>query len=209
MDSVLKTIQALNGVYDVCIYHDAGILGSTFTDEKNHPINAAIPIVEQIFSALETIAQQHDELYIHVGDKLLVVYRFIDCCSFLLLTDKKVNFPLINMGVKSAVGKLRSLKLATNHAATKSSAVSSTPQPLSIPSATILPILEQWRNLLFDYFGPVAPLIFNDALYVWQRSTKADYDHLPQLLQLITAEFDSAREKSAFQKQAKAAMSNH
>ena len=202
MDSVLKSIQTLNGVYDVCIYHESSILGSTFSDEKNHPIKTAIPIVEQIFSALASIEQQHDELYIHVGDKLLVIYRFMDCCSFLLLTDKKVNFPLINMGVKSAVGKLRGMI----HQAEKqpSSMPGAPPLRLSPPTASIQPILNQWRDLLFDYFGPIAPLIFNDALYAWQHTGSTDQPNLPRLLTLLLAEFDSAKERDAFQKRAEA-----
>ncbi len=204
MDNVLKSIQTLNGVYDVCIYHESSILGSTFSDEKNHPIKTAIPIVEQIFSALASIEQQHDELYIHVGDKLLVIYRFIDCCSFLLLTDKRVNFPLINMGVKSAIGKLRGLK----HQAEKQPTAMSNALPvrLSPPTASIQPILNQWRDLLFDYFGPVAPLIFNDALYAWQHTESADQSNLPRLLALLLAEFDSVKEREAFQKRAEAVM---
>ena len=219
MDSVLKSIKALNGVFEVCIYRETRVLGTTFPKNQRAAISASVPMLEQIFAALATIQQQHDELYIEVEDKLLVAYRLVDCCTVLLLTEKKVNFPLIHMGVKSAASKLRAMVQETlnpppatsvNTASryeSRSRSKASTARQLPT-SSSLQAVLDQWRILLFDYFGPVAELLLNDALYSWRQSTDGEYQHLSRLLNLLLAEFDSPTEMQAFRKQARAAMHN-
>jgi predicted regulator of Ras-like GTPase activity (Roadblock/LC7/MglB family) len=211
MDNILAGIKALRGVQAVCFYHDHQVLGSTFPLTQQAAIHSAVPMLEQVFAVLQTIQQDHEEMYIAVGDQQLIAYRLKEGGTVLLLTEKRVNIPLIHMGVKSAGNKLRAV-LSTGVAAPQPVAASnplpSSPVAEEASAGTDLkPILDQLQALLLDYFGPAAGFIFNDALEAWQRQGMPEYQNLGQLLNLLLLEFDSGQEKYDFQRRAEAVIS--
>ncbi|MBU0656207.1 MAG: hypothetical protein KJ914_13885 [Gammaproteobacteria bacterium] len=213
MDDILVSIKALRGVQDVCFYHDNQVLGSTFPPVQRVAIHAAAPMLEQVFAALQTIQQDHEEMYIAIGDQQLIAYQIKDCGTVLLLTEKRVNIPLVHMGVKSAGNKLKAaLAIRAAMPIQAAPTVTATPPAPTVAEKVsagidLKPILDQLQALLLDYFGPAAGFIFNDALDEWQRQGTPQYQNLGQLLTLLLAEFDSAQEKHSFQRSAEAAIS--
>lgn len=213
MDDILESIKGLRGVHDVCIYHDHQILGSTFPLAQQAPIHAAVPMLEQVFAALQTIQQDHEEMYMAIGDQQLIAYQIKDCGTVLLLTEKRVNIPLVHMGVKSAGNKLKAaLAMRAATPIQTAATVIATPPAATVQEEAsveidLKPILDQLQTLLLDYFGPAARFIFSDALDEWKQQGAPQYQNLGQLLDLLLAEFDSGQEKHSFQRSAEAAIS--
>lgn len=106
MEQIVKGISRLKGVHHASIYKDGEQLASTFDEEQHDAIINSAEIISQIFSALEAIEQSHNEIFFSIGKHYLAGYLLKDSYIVILLTEKKINFPLINMGIKSAAGKI-------------------------------------------------------------------------------------------------------
>ena len=118
----------------------------------------------------------------------------------LLLTEKKINFPLINMGVKSASTKIRLKSEAekSRYSATLSSISHSTSVRNSEINPDIEPILEKLSTKMVYFLGPAAPLVLEDCLKQWKEKYIQSKENLPHLIELIQKELDSEGEKNEF-----------
>ena len=106
-EQIVGNISGLRGVLYASLYKDGKQLASSFPDEQNESIIKTAEIIEQAFSALESIQKSHSEMYFSVDGKYLAVYKLHEAHFAILLTEKKINFPLIHMGIKSASEKIR------------------------------------------------------------------------------------------------------
>lgn len=210
VENILKTISHLKGVHYACLYRDGEDVLSTFPKEYQEIENLAHK-VEQIFSALQAIEKEHDELYFSVEEKLVAGYLMYDSYIAILLTDKKINFPLIRMGIRSASSKIqRQLVLnsnvtatvvdqprATNEQAGSDTKVESPSLDLSF-DAELQPVMSQITAELVNYFGPAAKFVFEDALIQWETKYVKSLNNIPELGEILVKELDSPKEKSAF-----------
>lgn len=205
MDNALASICALKGVHEACAYYQQTIVASTFPPEQAAVLLPALQMVEQTFTAAESIGKHYEELYLMLADGMLVVYPLSDTHLILLLTEKKVNLPLIHMGVKSVAKKL------PTHVEARPSVpppppiappAGAPPQTTSLDPSTQQK-LDALQKLLIHHLGPAARWVFSDALEAWaQRHTPALHQ-FPALVELLLPEFDSDAEKQNFQQQAK------
>jgi len=217
MEGILRKIQSLNGVHDVCIYRDGEAVASTLPEHQVGAVCGVFHLVEQIFAALESIGKDHNELYFSFADKLIVAYALSNCGVVMLVTDKKINLPLIHMGVKAAASKIRTVLSAPSVSSPVSAPVPATPiepiltvpiisappaEPPRIDNVTQL-MLRQLETLLTSYFGPVAHLIFNEAQEAWVQKHSPNRYNIAHLANALLVEFDSEAERVAFQQQAK------
>jgi hypothetical protein len=199
MKSIVNSISNLKGVHYACIYHNGKQLASTFP-EGEASLARAHEIIDQIFTALLSIERSYNEIYFSFGDNFLAAFLMHDNHIALLLTEKKINFPLINMGVKSASTKIRLKSEAekSRYSATLSSISHSTSVSNSGINPDIEPILEKLSTKMVYFLGPAAPLVLEDCLKQWKEKYIQSKENLPHLIELIQKELDSEGEKNEF-----------
>ncbi len=210
MENILTAINKLNGVHHVCLYRDEKDLLSTFPDDQQG-IESMAQMIDQVFTALQSIDKSHNEIYFSVEDKLLAAYLMYDSYIAILLTDKKINFPLIHMGIRSATAKLkRHLALNTtappppiiNQAAPVAQSarpVATAPAPSVTPvDAALDAIMEKMTTELINYFGPAAKFVFEDAVIQWETKYVRNRNNIPELSEILQEELDTPAEKRAF-----------
>ena len=211
MKSILENIVALAGVHYACIYQGGEVQASTFPNDNKEGISNVTQAVEQIFSALQAIGQAHNEVYISIGDMLLIAYLLDDEFLVMLLTDSKINFPLIHMGVKSASIKIRALLSkqtipSTSYSETIEEEVSVSsiisPTILEVPPATVSlavqSIMDSFEELLIDYLGPAAILVFEDAVDQWREHYIPTEETLINLAEILALELNPGDERNDF-----------
>lgn len=215
VDSILSNINKLNGVHHVCIYRDGSDISSSFPDD-HRDIESIAQMVEQVFTALQAIDKSHDELYFSVGDKLLAAYLMFDSHIAILLTEKKINFPLIHMGIRSASAKIKR-KIALSQATKVVAPVEAEPDKEiegldEKPEATeairvenapdtnpeLDAIMEKILNELINYFGPAAKFVLEDAVIQWETKYVRSRNNIPELGEILQEELDTAEEKRNF-----------
>jgi len=213
MENILKNIAILRGVRHVCIYQEGKDPVSNFPDEFNESMASSYDLIDQIFSALRAIDKSHNEIYFSLKDKFLVAYLLDETCIALLLTDKKINFPLLNMGIKSASMKIKQMikkeqqqRLIPTPPTPSIPLAPSAPQENSIKKQPINEnlriILEKLSNILKQYLGPAAIFIFEDDVAKWEKNHIKNYENLPHLVEIIKKELSPNNEQQEFEQQA-------
>lgn len=229
MEQIVKGISRLKGVHHASIYKDGEQLASTFDEDQYDAIINSADIISQIFSALEAIEQSHNEIFFSIGKHYLAGYLLNDDYIVILLTEKKINFPLINMGIKSASGKIahkvkeqqkeqeqkreQEQEIIRNEERIKEKAAEQQRQLTEakgsvtiedIPTnTTFKPIFDELSQILVEYLGPAAQFVIDDSVNLWKSKYLQNTDNLPHLIELIQKELDSENEKEQFAHQAK------
>ncbi len=204
-EQIVGNISGLRGVLNACLYKDGKQLASSFPNEQNESIINAAEIIEQAFSALESIQKSHSEMYFSVDGKYLAAYKLHDAHFAILLTEKKINFPLIHMGIKSASEKLKHAldeqeKERALAEAQKQTAES--PTGMSVPTnSSLVTTLNQYSAVLTSFLGPAARFVVDDCVDAWKQKYTQTEENLPHLIELIQQELDSDDEKESFAKQ--------
>ncbi len=193
MEKVLENMSRLKGVHHSCIYHETHGIFSTFPEEKGD-ILATARRVEQVFSSLQVLEKAHDEIYFSLEDKYLAAYLMYDSHIALLLTDKKINFSLVHMGIRAASAKIRAYLSLNANKNTKftTNLVAESGDPI------LDHIFEQILTELINYFGPAAKFVLEDAVIQWETKYLKSYDNIPELSDILVEQFDTVIEKRAF-----------
>ncbi len=218
MKSILENIVALRGVHYACIYQDGEVLISTFPDSNGEGVSDAAQAVEQIFSALQAIGQAHNEIYLTIGEMLLIAYFFDDEHLVMLLTDSKINIPLIHMGVKSASVKIKALSSA--QPVVPLAIEEEIPAPIIAPvqeipvqevpppppaaiSLAVQGIMDHFEELLIDYLGPAAIFVLEDGVDLWREKYIPSEETLINLAEILALELNPGDERNDFMAKAK------
>jgi predicted regulator of Ras-like GTPase activity (Roadblock/LC7/MglB family) len=195
MEKILQSINRLKGVNHACLFKGEAMLGSTFPAEKQPAIEASMEIIEQIFSALQAIGKKHDELYFSMGNKYLASYWMDNAYIAILLTEKKINLPMLHMGIRSASKKLNALE-------TPSSPKQQIPTKPLKTSQSQPPehqqVIEQLKPLLTEYLGPAASVICSDAVLKWQETYLPNRSNLPYLIEIVQQEIEDENDRQKF-----------
>ena len=202
MESILKGIALLRGVHHACIYQEGKDPVSTFPNDMSDSMILSHDLIDQIFSALKAIDKSHNEIYFSMGDRFLVGYLIHETCIAILLTDKKINFPLVNMGIKSAATKIqRKIKEEQEAKIASLSPQGATDQ--SPPTdAELQPALDQLSEILKKYLGPAAIFVFEDDVTKWKKTYLQTQDNLPHLIEIVQQGLDPNTEQKEFAQQA-------
>jgi predicted regulator of Ras-like GTPase activity (Roadblock/LC7/MglB family) len=208
IENILTTISKLKGVQHACLYRDGKDVLSTFPDNFKD-ITVLGQKMEQIFFGLQAVDKSHDEIYFSVEDKFMVAYLMYDSYIAILLTDKKINFPLIYMGIRSASSKIKRhviLHSEKTHVFTEQQKPSnpievfsaSPPRLISPADEKLELIMSQLLEELINYFGPAAKFVFEDAIIQWETNYVKSRDNIPELGDILLNELDTTKEKNAF-----------
>ena len=207
MKNILKNIALLRGVNHVCIYQEGKEPVSNFPEEFNESMTLSHDLIDQVFSALKAIDKSHNEIYFSIGDKFLVAYLLDETCIALLLTEKKINFPLLNMGIKSASMKVKRIikDEAQNEIAQQQAPVQQVSIEQNISGDTELQaILAKLSEILKQFLGPAAVFVFEDDVVKWGKTYVQSRENLPHLVEIIKTELDPKTEQTMFLQQAEA-----
>jgi len=209
MKSILDKIVALKGVHHACIYLNGDVLATSFPKDKEEGISNATRTIEQMFSALQVIGKAHNEVYFSMPERLLIAYLFDDDCLVVLLTDIKINQPLIHMGVKSASVKIKALL----------SKPKQSPQLIPLPTQEIPQktktviitsemqgVMDRYKELLMDYLGPAAIFVFDDGMTQWKKQYTPAEKTLINLAEILSLELNSGDERDDFMEKAKGSL---
>ena len=109
MNTILKNLQSLSGVREAFVYLEQDGFFSTVVGNKRNAMQETAPLIEQIFAALAVIGKDHDQIYFSTHEQMLAAYYFKDVGMVMLLTDRKVNVPLIHLSVKLASARIRAM----------------------------------------------------------------------------------------------------
>jgi len=107
MQGILESIGALKGVRHAAIYKSGELLASSFVAERRDAINRSGDMLAQAFSAIGAINKSHNEMFFSLQDGYLAAFKLQEGYLALLETEKKINFPMISMGLKSVSETLR------------------------------------------------------------------------------------------------------
>jgi predicted regulator of Ras-like GTPase activity (Roadblock/LC7/MglB family) len=220
MKSILEKIVALRGVHYACIYQSGDVLATSFPEEKEEGISNATRAIEQMFFALQVIGKAHNEVYFSMPERLLIAYLLDDDCLVVLLTDVKINQPLIHMGVKSASIKIKALLSKLQQLPPKEipSLIQEAPElqakqvSVSPPQKTIIinsemqRVMDQYKELLMDYLGPAATFVFDDGVVEWKEHSIPAEDTLINLAEILGLELNSGDERNDFMEKAKGSL---
>lgn len=210
MENILKNIAILRGVRHVCIYQEGKDPVSNFPDEFNESMASSYDLIDQIFSALRAIDKSHNEIYFSMKDKFLVAYLLDETCIALLLTDKKINFPLLNMGIRSASMRVKQI-IKKEQQQPVIPIPPPQPKPYFLPKETeksppveanLQAILDKLSNILKQYLGPAAIFIFEDDVEKWKKTYRQNHENLPHLVEIIKKELSPNNEQPEFEQQA-------
>ncbi len=221
MNQIVTNISALRGVHYACLYKDGEQLASSFPEDQQASIIQTAEIVEQAFSALEAIQKTHNEMYFSVKDKYLATFRLYGSHFAILLTEKKINFPLVHMGIKSASEKIRHIieeekkqqalieaqaQIQEAQAQIQQAPVetAATTTALIVPTEpALLKKLDQYSAVLTSFLGPAARFVVEDCVDQWKQKYIQNEDNLEHLVELIQQELDTDDERQRFAQQIK------
>lgn len=219
MKSILDKIIALKGVHHACIYLSGDVLATSFPEDKKEGISNATRAIEQMFSALQVIGKAHNEVYFSMRERLLIAYLFDDDCLVVLLTDIKINQPLIHMGVKSASVKIKALLSKPKQPLAQAiplpikeisrSQVAQIPPPPPQKTETVVitsemqAVMDRYKDLLMDYLGPAAIFVLDDGVAQWKQQYIPAENTLLNLAEILGLELNSGDERNDFMEKAK------
>ena len=201
MLDIVESLNALKGVRHAAIYKQGQLTHHQLTEAQQASLIKSSAVISQIFSAAEAIGKSHDEIFIGVDSGYLAGFRLHAGYVALLITEKKINFPLISMGVKSASESIKQMIEEEQAEAARIAAysASATNAPSQIPTdESLRPVFESYTKLLTMYVGPAAEVLVEDAIETWKETYLQRPQNLPFLVALLEEELESPQERQSF-----------
>mgnify|MGYP005990040653 CR=1 FL=1 len=201
MQSIIEAISALNGVQHVSLYHQNELQATTFEPSQQAAMDATGILFRQIFNALEAVKKTHNEIYCSIDSGYLAAFRLHGHYVAVLLTEKKINFPLINMGLKSASESLRQQDEALEaERLLEIRAARTIPEhdaPVSI-DAELQPVFDAYTKILMNISGPAASVVVDDAVEQWTKTYRQTPENLTFLITIIQEALESDQDRQQF-----------
>lgn len=211
MKAILNDLTSLTGLNYGYIYQDDQVLATNFPEVLQDKLANVGHMIAQMFMSVDAIGQSHDEIHFELEDNFLIGYRIEDDLLVVLLTEKKINLPLIHMTIKSAHKKIKTLAanatpIAAQPSPPPSQAVVEPAAPANVPATTVSVETEEKiakvLDLLVDYLGPAASIVFDDVADLWKRNFTPNQENLIELVRLLMQELDEKTEQKDFLKAA-------
>jgi predicted regulator of Ras-like GTPase activity (Roadblock/LC7/MglB family) len=197
MQAIVDSLCALKGVRHAAIYKQGELTHSCLTEAQQASLMKSSEVISQIFSAAEAIGKTHNEIFIGVDSGYLAGFRLQTGYVALLLTEKKINFPMISMGVKSASETIKQL-VQQEQTELERLRLMNQVEPEVPTEELLIPVLESYTTLLTGFLGPAAEIVVEEAVDTWKKTYVQRAENLPYLLALLEAELDSPQEREAF-----------
>lgn len=197
MKEIIGDLKALPGVLGACLFHgQRGTLISNlptiFSAEKLAEVGKLLMKIQTAgqlnFHDLTDISLQYDEAVIlaRALEENLIVF---------VLGDPDFNQNLVTMSLNILQQELKNKKVPLAKL-TSAEEVADTASKLT---ENIGPALAAMKSHLPKIMGPMADIIFDEAVETWQQQGKCAVDDLGSLVQLLNAEIGRPDKISSYQ----------
>lgn len=201
MQALLDEIQSIPGIVGGFVFNSRnGILASDLPAVFKEPRLLKIGrILTKIFMKGRAGFEHLTEITLVFEETLVIIREIREGDHVILLCDPGVNLNLLTMTLNLIIEELgeqpdqrppeinRSPPPAEAPAAGASTGIS--PEAL-MTNGPLSPILGDMQAALAKVVGPMAKILFMDALEKWTRTGPATPDHLPRLLDIIDGEIN-------------------
>lgn len=201
MQAIVETLSALNGVRHVGIYKNGEVLSTNFDSDVQQAMLNSSELVAQVFLALESVAKTHNEIFIGINSGYLAGFRLFGGHVVLLLTDKKINMPMLSMGIKSASERLKQQLEENQQGQSRQQQSTNQKSDAAVvepTSETLIPVVNQYVYILTEFLGPAARVVVDDAVEQWKGKYAQKPNNLTYLLALLENELETDKEKQLF-----------
>lgn len=193
MKEIIGDLKDLSGVLGACLYHgQKGVietnLPSIFTAEKLADLGR---LLMKIHTAGRMNFHDLTDLSLHYDESVLLVREIQKDLVIFLLCDPGFNQNLISMSLNLAQQDLRNKQISV-------AAVPPPPQTPSPPTEDVLPVLDEMKAYLPKIMGPMADIIFDEAVETWQEQGNCTLGNLNSLVQMLAEEIGSADKIAQF-----------
>ena len=201
MEDIVEMLTALGGVRHVGIYKNNDVVSTNFTPEHQQAMLSSSDIVAQIFLALDAVEKTHNEIFIGIDNGYLAGFRLFGGHVALLLTEKKINLPMLSMGIKSASERVKQQIEEAQQTNARSSHLKSSEFAIAEvdpTEETLIPVVEQYVYILTAFLGPAARIVVDDAVIQWKSTYAQSTNNLPYLVSMLEDELETDNEKQLF-----------
>jgi len=192
MAGFLDELQNVPGVYGACLYHSQeGVLQSNLPSLYT---DATVSEIGKVLARIHTAGQMNfsdlTDVSIRYDETTLLLRKIAEEINVFAILDPDCNQNLVTMSLNIIQQELKGKDLVSELSSTPSAPSAAAPQAPTggVPSAEVEPILTKMQNSLAEVLGPMAALIFDEALDDWKAQGGGSKDSLPALIQLISEE---------------------
>lgn len=201
MKEIIEDLKDLSGVLGACLYHSQkGVLEtnlpSIFTVEKLSDLGR---LLKKIHSAGRMNFHDLTDLSLHYDESVILVREIKEDLIIFLLCDPGFNHNLISMSLNLAQQDLKNKQISV--------VVPPPEKSPSAPAEKVLPVLAEIKSHLPKIMGPMADIIFDEMLEIWQEKGNCTVSNLESLVQLLAEEIGNADKVTHFREMIAPALS--
>jgi len=204
MAGFLDELQSVPGVFGACLFHSReGVLQTNlpaiYTTEKLNEIGKTLT---RLHAAGQMNFADLTDLSIRYDESTLLVRRLDEDGILFAILDADCNLNLVTMSLNIIQQELKGRNLVSEHAPSAAAAAASpAPQETLGPgpaAADVEPILAKMKEMLPKILGPMAALIFDEAVDDWREQGGGTRKSLPALIQLLSDEIGDEAKAQAY-----------
>lgn len=201
--NILNDFHFLGGVRHVCVIKSGVMQASTFPEFLQANLISAARMMEQMLMGIQPLGQEHNEVYIEMDESQLIGVKISEDTLFALMTDRNINYSLINTAIRSAKPKLLSLApVPTLETSLTNASAEPSPAPADVVNEhekqQVEMILSQLQTLLAEMVGPAASVLYRKTIDPWMTAGDAKLSRLQLLVNNISAYIDHPEKRTRF-----------
>lgn len=198
MQQIIDDLKSIPGVVGAAIYRSKhGIihnnLPSLFKQER---LTEIAKLLVKINSAGRLNFPDLAEVLLNFEESVLVCRQYTNQDFLFAICDPGINLNLLSMSLNLAIEQFADQPAAATEPetpATTGAAPSEAPAATDLDKLRSSPALAQplqvMQDLLTKVMGPMAVIVFEDALVLWSRNHPPAPASLPKLLEILCLEF--------------------
>jgi predicted regulator of Ras-like GTPase activity (Roadblock/LC7/MglB family)/uncharacterized protein YukE len=219
MSKLLQDLEKLGGIQYSCLARADGLVASTFPELLASNMSGASQVVNQIFAAVTGVGMDHREMILELDENLLMAFQVTDELVLILLTAKEVNMALINTSVRSMMPRFQSeVQVSAEVSVAEPPVLEAAPMPTEAPEpapqaepaaaekpaenpaleAQLKGLMKQLEELLAEYIGPAAAIVFDDAYDSWKAKHGVRMNKIAELLKGMAIEIEEKEDRTTF-----------
>lgn len=192
MKEIIDDLKDLSGVIGACLYHgQQGVmvanLPAIFTTEKLTELGK---LLMKIYSAGQMNFHDLTDLSLQYEESAIFVRDLEDNQILFLLCDPGFNQNLLTMSLNLAQQELKNRQPPL--------AASTLQETLTAPAADIAPILAAMKAHLPKIMGPMADIVFDETVEIWEKQGDCTASGLKSLVHLLSEEIGSTEKITRF-----------
>lgn len=216
MNQVLNEFKTVQGVTGAYVFNVKGLvmannLPALFKEAKLLNMGK---MLSKIFSAGRLTFPDITEVFLSYEESIVVVREIVEKVYLIVLCEPSLNVNLVTLTMNLAMDDLRE-NIASAPAAPvrqpEAPPAVEKPSPVErtsgqkkgaakemLKAGPLVPFLQAMLTALAKVMGPMARIILEESLEVWQAVCQPSYDTLPKLVDILTLEIKDPEKVSSF-----------